>query len=108
MNVLFVCTLNKVRSVCAERLYRRTPGISVRSAGISDRAAHHVTREDLEWAHKVIVFTPGHEQWLRAAFAGDLPPIVDIGVPDQFATEGPRLAVELAEALTPILGPPGP
>jgi len=107
MNILFVCTLNKVRSVSAERLYRRTPGIAVRSAGTSDRAAHRVTKEDMTWADKVIVFTPGHEEWLRANFEGTLPPIVDIGVPDLYAAEGPRLNAELMEALTPILGSPG-
>jgi protein-tyrosine-phosphatase len=39
MKVLFVCTLNKARSVVAERLYRGMPGMQVRSAGTSNRAA---------------------------------------------------------------------
>ena len=57
MNVLFVCTLNKARSVAAERMYRRTPGISVRSAGISDRAAHQVVEADLAWADRVRIMS---------------------------------------------------
>ena len=62
VKVLFVCTLNKARSVAAERIYRHTPGISVRSAGISDRAAHQITEADLVWADRVVVFEPEHER----------------------------------------------
>ena len=107
MNVIFVCTLNKARSVAAERLYRRTPGLSVRSAGTSDRAAHQVTEADLAWADKVVVFEPGHEQWIRTTFDGDLPEIVDAGVPDNRTVNDPALEAELVEALVPLLGNPG-
>lgn len=47
MNVLFVCTLNVARSVTAERMYRGTPGMSVRSAGTSERARRHVSATDV-------------------------------------------------------------
>lgn len=106
MNVLFVCTLNKARSVTAERLYRRTPGLSVRSAGISDRAVHQVDADDLAWAERVVVFEPGQERWIRATFGGDLPEIVDAGVPDDYNVDEPELIAELIEVLGPVLGPP--
>jgi protein-tyrosine-phosphatase len=66
MNVLFVCTLNKARSVAAERLYRRMPGLAVRSAGISERARHQVSEQDLLWADRIVVFDAGQERWIRA------------------------------------------
>ncbi len=105
MNVLFVCTLNKARSVAAERLYRRCPGMQVRSAGTSARAAHQVTESDLAWADRVVVFEVEQEQWIRATFTGDLPKIVDVGVPDDFTVDAQGLRAELIEVLTPVLGP---
>jgi protein-tyrosine phosphatase len=107
VNVLFVCTLNKARSVTAERLYRRTPGLSVRSAGIDERAAHQVNEADLAWADRVVVFEAKHERLIRDTFAGDLPEIIDVGVPDIFNAEDPALVAELVEVLTPVLGASG-
>jgi predicted protein tyrosine phosphatase len=104
LNVLFVCTLNKARSITAERMYRRTPGIRVRSAGISERAAHQVVEADLEWADRVIVFAPEHERWIRDTFTGALPEIIDVGVADDHAVDAPGLIAELAIVLPPALG----
>ena len=73
VKVLFVCTLNKARSVVAERMYRGTLGMQVRSAGTSERAAHQVNEADLAWADRVVVFEVEQERWIRATFAGDLP-----------------------------------
>jgi len=106
VNVLFVCTLNKARSATAERLYRRAPGLSVRSAGTSDRAAHQINEADLAWADRVVVFEVEQERWIRATFAGDLPEIVDVGVADEFNADDPELVAELTDALSPVLGSP--
>ena len=107
MNILFVCTMNRARSRAAEQLYRRTPGISVRSAGISERAAHQVDEADLLWADRVMVFETAHEKWIRDHFAGDLPDITDLGIPDDFTNaDDPELIVALVESLEPELGPP--
>jgi len=106
MNVLFVCTLNKARSVAAERLYRRMPGFCVRSAGTSARARHQLAEQDLLWADWVVVFEAGQERWIRATFRGDLPRISDIGIADDFTADDPELLILLRECLTPLLGPP--
>jgi predicted protein tyrosine phosphatase len=108
MNILFVCTMNRARSRAAEQLYRRTPGISVRSAGISERATHQVDEADLLWADRVIVFETAHEQWIREKFSGDLPEITDLGIPDDFTNaDDPELITELRAAIEPLFGPPG-
>jgi predicted protein tyrosine phosphatase len=49
-NILFVCSKNQWRSPTAETLYRKQPGLSVRSAGTSSSARHHVNADDVEWA----------------------------------------------------------
>lgn len=107
MKILFVCTLNRARSVVAERLYRGTRGMQVRSAGTSDRAAHQLNEDDLAWADRVVVFEPAHERWIRETFTGDLPEIVDAGVRDDFNPSDPALIAALRDALDPLLGPPG-
>ena len=106
MNILFVCTLNKARSITAANLYRRMPGMAVRSAGISDRAAHQIVEDDLIWADRVITFESKQEKWIRETFTGDLPEIIDDGIPDNFIANAPELINELMEVLTPILGKP--
>ena len=107
MNVLFVCTLNRARSVAAERLYRRTPGLTVRSSGIDVRAAHQVNEHDLVWAEQIFVFEAAHESWIRNTFSGDLPAIIDLGIPDDFIVDDPHLSRELRDVLQPLLGEPG-
>ena len=106
-HILFVCTMNKARSIAAERLYRRTPGLAVRSASIDERAAHQLTGDDLAWADQVIVFEPKHAAWIHRTFAGELPPVLDLGIPDDVPADDPRLVAELREALVPLLGEPG-
>lgn len=80
--------------------------MQVRSAGTSERAANQVTEGDLAWADRVVVFEAEHEQWIRARFAGDLPEIIDVGVPDDFAAADPALRAELihssAQTITPF------
>jgi predicted protein tyrosine phosphatase len=103
MNVLFVCTLNRARSTTAERMFRRHPGLNVRSAGISERAVRQVSIDDLIWAELIIVFEAEHERWLRATFSGDLPTIVNVGIPDVFTADDPELCAELREVIPPVL-----
>ncbi len=107
VNVLFVCTRNRARSIAAERLFQRPPGLTVRSAGTSSLAARRVDAQDLAWAALLVVFELAHERWLRATFAGDLPTIIDAGIPDAFTLDDPALRAALHDSLKPLFGPPG-
>jgi predicted protein tyrosine phosphatase len=106
MNVLFVCTLNKARSIAAESMYRGVRGLSVRSAGISERAAHPLATGDLSWADLIIVFESLHESWIRAHLTGERPKIINIAVPDGYGARNPEMLALLRESLTPHLGAP--
>ena len=50
VNILFVCSRNQWRSPTAERVWRDTPGLAVRSAGTRRSARHTVTEGDVVWA----------------------------------------------------------
>jgi hypothetical protein len=41
-----------------------------------------------------------------STFAGDLPEIIDVGVPDIYSADDPALVAELMDALLPLVGPP--
>lgn len=108
MNVLFVCTLNVARSVAAERLYRGTPGMAVRSAGVSPRARRRVSGADVTWADRIVVFEEAHTRALVEAFGPDVAErIVDAAVDDDFAAGSAALEAELRETLVDLLGEPG-
>lgn len=46
-NLLFVCSKNQWRSPTAEQVWRRHPGLSVRSAGTSHQARQTVSEDDV-------------------------------------------------------------
>jgi predicted protein tyrosine phosphatase len=54
-HVLFVCGRNQWRSPTAERLYRADPRVEVRSAGVSPKSRHQISRSDIEWADLILV-----------------------------------------------------
>ncbi|MEL6579526.1 MAG: hypothetical protein AAFQ14_07235 [Cyanobacteria bacterium J06621_12] len=47
VNLLFVCSKNKWRSLTTKTLYRRDPRVAVRSAGISSSAKKKISAQDL-------------------------------------------------------------
>src|SRR5881628_2566882 len=55
LRILFVCAMNKQRSVTAECLYRKDARLDVRSAGVRSEANRRVSEDDLRWADVVFV-----------------------------------------------------
>jgi predicted protein tyrosine phosphatase len=68
MKVLFVCGKNTVRSLTAEKLYQKTPGIQVRSAGTERSARVKVTAGDIGWADRIYAFEKSHLRDLKERF----------------------------------------
>jgi predicted protein tyrosine phosphatase len=86
LNVLFICGRNLRRSPTAERLYRKDPRLSVRSAGVSDSSPRRVRETDLLWADLVLVMERKYAARIRSAFSHmtELPPIESLEIPDEF------------------------
>ncbi len=103
MNVLFVCSRNQWRSPTAEAVWRRLPGVQVRSAGTSPKARRRVTRHDLLWADLVFVMETKHRRQLIEAFAevARQACIEVLDIPDDFQFMDPDLVTvfeDLADA----------
>lgn len=103
LRVLFVCAMNKERSVTAERTYANDPRLEVRSAGVRADANRRVSEADLRWADVVFVMENEHRQWIRTRFEGvvDLPPIDVLDIPDEYAVMDPALQEILRLTLDP-------
>ena len=105
MNLLFVCTVNRMRSCTAETIYSTNPAYKVKSAGITPTAPNQVTPELLKWADKVFVMENLHRAFITEKF-----PDIDLGakliildIPDFFYYMEPELIDLLKEKVDPHL-----
>jgi lipopolysaccharide/colanic/teichoic acid biosynthesis glycosyltransferase/predicted protein tyrosine phosphatase len=89
VNVLFVCTENRVRSPLAEALFRELQGAAgahqARSAGTGPRAPRRLTTRDLAWADLVAVMETEHLAVIRQDWPRHAGKVVVLGVSDAFA-----------------------
>jgi predicted protein tyrosine phosphatase len=106
--VLFICQENKLRSRTAEHMYKYTPGLEVRSAGISRDADVSVSRELMEWADIVFVMEKRHRNILHAMYPDlyDTKQIVCLYIPDIYDYNDPVLVSLLEERLRKYIGEP--
>ncbi|MDR1191338.1 MAG: phosphotyrosine protein phosphatase [Verrucomicrobiales bacterium] len=92
LKVLFVCAMNKQRSVTAERLYKNDARLEVRSAGVRAGACRRVSEADLHWADIVFVMEQEHKLWITTRFQElHLPKIEVLNIPDEFEVMDPGL-----------------
>lgn len=108
LKVLFVCTMNRMRSRTAEDLYKDQPGLEVRSAGVDKEAVQPVTLEMLKWADVIFCFEPAQRKQMRRLAKGSGLNIICLDIPDRFVYGSRALIGELKSKLTRYLGePPG-
>jgi protein-tyrosine phosphatase len=102
LRVLFVCAMNKQRSVTAERIYQKDARVEVRSAGVRADANRRVSEADLHWADIVFAMEREHKAWLSTRFEHlDLPPIEVLDIPDDYECMDPQLQEILRLMLDP-------
>ncbi len=106
MNILFICSKNQWRSPTAEQVWRRHPGLSVRSAGTSPNARHPVSSVDLTWADVIFAMEEKHKSRLlaeyRTVIGGKTIHVLDI--PDEYRYMDPELVEQLRTSVGEILG----
>lgn len=72
MNILFVCSQNKRRSITAERIFDGVNGHNVRSAGTEKNARIKVTSGLLGWADMIFCFEKKHLRRLREKYSDEI------------------------------------
>lgn len=105
-HVLFICSRNQWRSPTAETLWRKHPGLSVRSAGTSPRARRTVSAGDIQWADVVFVMERKHKSRLLADFARLLShkPLHVLDIPDEYQYMDAELVQMLEQSVAAFLG----
>jgi predicted protein tyrosine phosphatase len=105
LHVLFVCSRNQWRSPTAEQVFRKYPGLSVRSAGTSTGARHAIHADDVAWADVIMVMEDKHKSRLKSEFARLLPSksIFVLDIPDEYKYMAPALVAELEERVPALL-----
>ncbi len=68
MNVLFLCSRNRLRSPTAQHVFAGVQGWEVDSAGLSPDAEHLVSSDQLDWADLILVMEPVHRRRLQQRF----------------------------------------
>ena len=102
MNVLFLCSRNRLRSPTAERVFADWPGVETASAGLSPDAETRVTPDLLDWADLVVVMESVHRRRLAGAFPRHLhgKRVVCLDIRDDYDFMAPAL-VDLLMARMP-------
>ncbi len=105
MNVLFVCSRNKLRSPTAEQVFIDYPGVEVASAGLNHDAATPVDAELVQWADVIFVMEKAHRRRLQTRFRNQLKSarVVCLEIPDRFQYMDPELVKILTERVTGFL-----
>lgn len=103
MNVLFICSQNRLRSPTAERVFSGVEGLETASAGLNNDAETTVTGDLLEWADVIFVMEQKHRSRLNKRFGDQLrgKDVIVLGIPDEFGYMDP----ELVEMLERRVGP---
>lgn len=86
MNLLFVCSRNRLRSPTAEAVFAEEPGVEAASAGLAHDAETALTPDLVEWADIIFVMEKAHRRKLSARFGRSLGGrrVVCLDIPDRY------------------------
>lgn len=86
MNILFVCSRNKWRSLTAETIFKNSSDYNVKSAGNEPTARIKVNSKLIDWADIIFAMEKKHKQRLKENFPAltDDKQIVVLDIPDEY------------------------
>ena len=86
MNILFICSRNKWRSLTAEHLFKESTLHHVRSAGTAASARVKVSEKLVAWADLIFVMEKRHREQLRERFPMVISNnnLVVLNIPDEY------------------------
>ena len=102
MNLLFVCSRNRLRSPTAEVVFAELTGHAVLSAGTSADAETVVSADLVEWADIIFAMEGVHRRRLNRRFASLLRTkrIIVLGIADEYRYMDPQLIEILKEKVS--------
>lgn len=66
--ILFVCTVNKMRSLTAQEIFKDSEKYEVKSAGTDKSATQVINEELINWADTILVMEKSHRNYIRNKF----------------------------------------
>ena len=86
LKLLFVCTVNRMRSATAHKIYESDDRFEVKSAGTDKSASTVLTEEILNWADSIVVMEKKHRNHIRKHFTEiyENKRIVCLYIPDDY------------------------
>lgn len=104
LNLLFVCTINKMRSATAHKIYENDLRFEVKSAGTDKTAKKVISRDILSWADSIIVMERHHRNYIRQRFPEiyQNKKIVCLYIPDEYDFMEPELITLLKEKVEEV------
>lgn len=105
LNILFVCSQNKLRSPTAEQVFSSWPGVETASAGLNNAAENPLTAELIEWADIIFVMEKAHRDKLSAKFRPclDGKRVICLNIPDDYDYMEPALVQLLTSKVARFL-----
>ena len=105
LKILFVCSRNRSRSLTAEEIFKKTPGLEARSAGTQPGARIVVTDRLLGWADVVVAMEKSHLARLHLKYPEAMrqKPAFALHLPDDFHFMQAELIGELHARMDPVL-----
>ena len=105
MNILFVCSRNKWRSLTAEAIFKDNKHHEIRSAGTATDARIRVNEKLINWASLIFVMEKRHKQILREKFNHLLTgkEIIVLDIEDNYQYMDEELIETLIRSVTPYL-----
>jgi predicted protein tyrosine phosphatase len=105
LNVLFLCSQNKLRSPTAEAIFSEYKDLEVTSAGLDDSAAVPVDSEALDAADIIFVMERSHRVKLSKKYQRHLRDkrVICLDIPDEYDFMDPALVAILEKKVLPLL-----
>ncbi len=105
MNLLFVCSQNRLRSPTAEAVFAAYPGIEAISCGTNADAATTLSGDLIDWADMIFVMETTHKNKLSKKFSQHLrnKRVICLAIPDNYDYMEPALVRLLEVKVAPYL-----
>ncbi|HMG84430.1 MAG TPA: hypothetical protein VK574_01730 [Terracidiphilus sp.] len=103
MNVLFVCSRNRLRSPTAEAVFSGRNGIETLSAGTAPDAVTPLSAELIDWADTIFAMETIHRRKVEQQFGETRKKIIVLGIPDKYLYMDPKLVELLRKKVAPFL-----